>query len=290
MGRLARLFVLSVIAAFVISSVPAFAVGKAEEEARIVAVGTAASGNSLVDEYVSSIETKLQVLEMVVDTVSKQYGEDSKEAGDAKEKVKVLENYIEILKTGNIAALKEIVKKEGNNVDLEKYNWLGALLSKAGSGISIFVDGTEPVFGSGVTPMVEEGRTLVPFRAVAECIGAEVLWNDKLKKVTVKKGDRLVELTIGSKSAFVNTKLVELDVPAKIVEGRTVLPLRFVSESLDATVTWIPDGKVIVIKDNKAVAEPVVETPSANPEDKSVTDAIYSPEKLDGNVEVKLEN
>lgn len=287
MCKLARLFVLSVIAALMISSVPAFAVGKAGEEARIVAEGTAAQGNSLVDQYVSSIESKIQVLNLVVETVSKQYGE---EAADAKEKIKELENYIQILKTGNIAALKEIVRKDGNNVDLEKYNWLGALLSKENSGISIFVDGVEPVFGSGVTPMVEEGRTLVPFRAVAECIGAEVLWNDKLKKVTVKKGDRLVELTIGSKSAFVNSKLVELDVPAKIVDGRTVLPLRFVSESLDATVTWIPDGKVIVIKDNKTVAEPVEEKPSAGPADKSVTDATYSSETPDGGVEVKLED
>ena len=134
---------------------------------------------------------------------------------------------------------------------MDKYAKLGKALSRLGDSISIYVDGKKPLFEPEVSPMIEEGRTLVPFRAVAECIGAEVSWDGDLRKVTVKKDDRLVELVIGDKTAHVNGNAVELDVPAKILYGRTVLPLRFVSESLDATVQWVPDGKVIVISGNK---------------------------------------
>jgi|LSQX01.1.fsa_nt_gb hypothetical protein len=173
-----------------------------------------------------------------------QYGESSSEINLYKEDMRTL--FMD-----SVNMLEKLIEIDRSNADMDKYAKLGKALSRLGDSISIYVDGKKPLFEPEVSPMIEEGRTLVPFRAVAECIGAEVSWDGDLRKVTVKKDDRLVELVIGDKTAHVNGNAVELDVPAKILYGRTVLPLRFVSESLDATVQWVPDGKVIVISGNK---------------------------------------
>lgn len=79
----------------------------------------------------------------------------------------------------------------------------------------------------------QEGRLLVPVRPLAEALGARVEWAGGL--VTV---DDRVELRIGSRSARVDGQPRLLDVPAQLIEGRTMLPLRFVAEALGAEVTW----------------------------------------------------
>ncbi|MCL6449580.1 MAG: copper amine oxidase N-terminal domain-containing protein, partial [Armatimonadetes bacterium] len=106
----------------------------------------------------------------------------------------------------------------------------------AEQGVKIQVDGKFLTFD--VPPLLENGRTLVPLRALFENLGALVKWEEETRTVTAVKGDLTVRLTIGSTLAYVNDKPVTLDVPAKIVNGRTLIPVRFVSESLGAKVTW----------------------------------------------------
>lgn len=92
-----------------------------------------------------------------------------------------------------------------------------------------------------VSPFIENGRVLVPVRALCEALGASVAWDGKTGIVTVKKGDTLVRLTIGSKIASITEKGVTeviLEVPAKIVNGRTMVPLRLISEAFGAKVDW----------------------------------------------------
>jgi NitT/TauT family transport system substrate-binding protein len=79
---------------------------------------------------------------------------------------------------------------------------------------------------------------MVPVRAVAEATGAAVVWDEDTRTVSISKGETVVSLTIGALVARRNGRAVELDVPAFVANGRTLVPLRFISETLQYGVTW----------------------------------------------------
>ncbi|NPV90158.1 MAG: hypothetical protein HPY50_05225 [Firmicutes bacterium] len=108
----------------------------------------------------------------------------------------------------------------------------------------VVLNGSELPFD--VPPTIEEGRTLVPLRAIFEALGAEVLWNRDNQTVTARKETTEITLVIGGR-ATKNGKVVNLDVPAKIVDGRTMVPLRFVSEALGCKVGWDGESQTISI-------------------------------------------
>ncbi|MBE7047613.1 MAG: hypothetical protein E7396_09455 [Ruminococcaceae bacterium] len=105
-----------------------------------------------------------------------------------------------------------------------------------------------------VMPVIENGRTLVPMRAIFEALGAEIDWDDSTRTVTGTKGDVSVVLTIGNAAAKVNDKEVTLDVPAMIVSDRTMVPVRFISESLGCNVGWDDATKTVIISTSQASA------------------------------------
>lgn len=98
-------------------------------------------------------------------------------------------------------------------------------------------------------PVIVENRTLVPFRALLEKMGAEVKWDAATKTVTAVKDGKTIELTIGKKEVLVDGKKVELDVPAEIMNNRTMIPLRFVSENLGYKVKFDNETKGIYFID-----------------------------------------
>lgn len=93
-----------------------------------------------------------------------------------------------------------------------------------------------------VAPLIEKGRTLVPMRKIFERLGAKVDWNQETETITATKGNQQIELTIGKVQAVVNGKTIKLDVPAKVIDGRTVVPMRFVGETLGAKVNYVTTG------------------------------------------------
>ena len=101
----------------------------------------------------------------------------------------------------------------------------------------VTVDGRELTFD--VAPILEEGRILVPLRAVFTKMGAQVDWLPKEEKAVIKKGASFIELKPGEKRGRVNGVFYPLDVPARMIEGRILLPLRFVGEALGAHVAWL---------------------------------------------------
>ena len=113
-----------------------------------------------------------------------------------------------------------------------------------------------------VPALIVESRTLVPVRAFFEEAGATVLWNDGKKEVTVKTDKFTVKLKIDSTNAYVNSEQTSMDVPAKIVAdadniGRTLVPVRFISEKLGYKVKWDEKTYSVYVSDDKN--EPVVE-------------------------------
>jgi len=101
---------------------------------------------------------------------------------------------------------------------------------------TVFYNGKKIKFDQ--IPVIEGGRTLVPLRAIFETFGAEVDWDGITKTVTAVKDNTEVKLTIDSTTAYKNGQAITLDVPAKIVNGRTLVPVRFVSDCFAVSVDW----------------------------------------------------
>jgi len=107
-----------------------------------------------------------------------------------------------------------------------------------------------------VSPIVQQGRTLVPMRAIFEALGATVQWDEATSTVTASRREAVVVLVIGSRIAWVNGPSHQLDVAPVIAGGRTLVPLRFVAEALGAEVGW--DGAMTVtVKHVPYVSPPV---------------------------------
>ncbi len=107
----------------------------------------------------------------------------------------------------------------------------------------VVLDGNKLQFD--VDPVIENGRTLVPLRAIFEALGATVDWDDSTRTVTASKGSTKIVLTIGSNQATVNGKVYTLEVPARIINNRTLVPLRFIGEAFEEQVDW--DGSTSTI-------------------------------------------
>ncbi len=106
----------------------------------------------------------------------------------------------------------------------------------ASKGITLKVNGE--VLNMDVPAQIIDSRTMIPARALFEKIGGEVSWNTDDSVVTINYNNQIIKLTINSKTALVNGASKALDVPAQIVNGRTLIPVRFVSESLNFKVEW----------------------------------------------------
>lgn len=100
---------------------------------------------------------------------------------------------------------------------------------------------------SDVPPKIVADRTVVPARVVAETLGAEVGWDEDSRQVTIVLGAVSVLLTIDDATAYVNSQAVALDVPAFIENDRTMVPLRFISESIGARVGWDEETRTVTV-------------------------------------------
>ncbi|NLV16697.1 MAG: hypothetical protein GXY50_05785 [Syntrophomonadaceae bacterium] len=103
-----------------------------------------------------------------------------------------------------------------------------------------------------VSPTIIEGRTLLPIRFAATPLNADVGWDGTARKATVSVGTDLMELWIGQSNALVNGKTVPIDadnpnIKPLIINGRTMLPLRFVTENLGCDVQWDQAAQKVTI-------------------------------------------
>ncbi|HEX9062891.1 MAG TPA: copper amine oxidase N-terminal domain-containing protein [Clostridia bacterium] len=148
--------------------------------------------------------------------------------------------------------LKELAKirKENNN-----------------NNIPVFVSGNEVDFD--VPPVLYGGRTLIPLRAVSNALGADVKWDDLTSTATVTKavysdvyGEKQIkiELNISTKIVIVNGTQTKLDVPPQVMGGRTMVPLRFISETFNREVDWDSDSRTVVIEEKYSMEQKVTVT------------------------------
>lgn len=116
--------------------------------------------------------------------------------------------------------------------------------------IGAFINGIDIDFSKydNVTPEIENGRTLVPLRAVVEALGADVDWDEDTQTITLSYEDDEIVMTVGEKTAYVNGEEVSLEVSPRIRDGRTLVPVRFIAETFGLTVEWDAESETIIIE------------------------------------------
>lgn len=118
-----------------------------------------------------------------------------------------------------------------------------------GHNVSVMLSGNELEFDQ--PPRIQNDRTLVPLRKIFEELGAEVLWDDATKTVTAEKDSVKITLSIGEKTMYKNGEAVLLDAAAVIVNSRTLVPLRAVSEAFGCKVDWDGENRIVWITEQK---------------------------------------
>ncbi|MFX4262792.1 stalk domain-containing protein [Pelotomaculum propionicicum] len=110
--------------------------------------------------------------------------------------------------------------------------------------VSVFVNG-DPVSFPDQQPYLDTsaGRVYVPLRFVSEALGADVEWVQEEQKIVINKGNRVIMLHSGSREVYVDSRIYTMDVAVELVNGRNMVPLRFVSEALGAQVEWTASGR-----------------------------------------------
>lgn len=120
------------------------------------------------------------------------------------------------------------------NVDYQKYPY-----------IRVNIDGEQLVFDTN--PQIVNGRTLVPMGTIFSTLGLTIHWDEETRTATGTSDDTTISFTIGSDQALVDGQAKTLEVPASIINGRTMIPLRFLSEALGYNVVWVGDSNLILI-------------------------------------------
>lgn len=140
------------------------------------------------------------------------------------------------------------------------FTLFGSVGHAAGASPKLFLNGKELL--SDVEPRIEKGSTLVPLAILSEGLGYEVEWEGGPKKVTVKKDSTVIELIINQTSIRVNGVVKEIDVtPPKLVNWRTMVPVRLIGELLGLSFEWKEDVREVHMFEKQEEPNPGTETP-----------------------------
>ncbi len=115
----------------------------------------------------------------------------------------------------------------------------------ADDNINIIINGKVQQYDQ--MPVIVNGRTLVPLRGIFEALGAVVSWDDSTKTIIGVKATKSIVLQIDNTFASINNNATTLDVAPSIMNSRTMVPVRFVSEALGADVQWDGDTRTVTI-------------------------------------------
>ncbi len=139
----------------------------------------------------------------------------------------------------------ELGNKAKKDVEVIVYRKMEVKLTIGSTKMTI--NGTPADKPLSAPPYIRNERTFVPIRVISEAFGADVTWYPQTKGIVIEFMERKIEMQVGSKEAFINGKKVILTNAPEIKNGSTFVPLRFVTESLDAVIGWNPDAREITI-------------------------------------------
>ncbi|MGD9678917.1 MAG: stalk domain-containing protein [Vulcanibacillus sp.] len=101
---------------------------------------------------------------------------------------------------------------------------------------------------NGTVPLIKNGRTLLPIRAIIESLGGYIIWNAAESKVEIRLGINEISLKINDEIAYVNGIAKKLDVSPEIINGRTMVPFRFIGENLGCEVEWDSYNNIAILR------------------------------------------
>ena len=120
---------------------------------------------------------------------------------------------------------------------------IAALPLTSAFGISVTVGG-EPLEVT-TPPVMENGTTLVPMRSIFEAFGMTLTWDEATKTATAKDDETEIKLTLGSTTAYVDGEATTLSVPAKSINGSTMVPVRFITEAIGNSIEWNAEDQAV---------------------------------------------
>ncbi len=118
------------------------------------------------------------------------------------------------------------------------------------SGITVLYNGTRISFHSyGQNPELLESRTLVPLRSIFEAMGAEIEWDRTTSTAIAKRDGVEIKIQIGANEMYKDGKSIPVDVPARLLNDRTMVPVRVIAEAFGADVQWNQNGRTVLISE-----------------------------------------
>jgi hypothetical protein len=109
----------------------------------------------------------------------------------------------------------------------------------------VYLDGKKLEFET--FPVIIDGYTLVPMRKIFEELGANLSWEAESETVTVRHGYKTISYKIGENKASISYYSYDLPIAGRIIDGSTMVPLRFMAEALGAIIDWEPNTKTVII-------------------------------------------
>lgn len=120
--------------------------------------------------------------------------------------------------------------------------------------VKIEIDGKAMV-PKDMPAVIIDGRTMLPMRQIAQELGCEVNWNEAAKQIYVMRGSDIIVFTVDSKTGYENGKEFTMDVPATIVNDRTMLPVRALADALHLNIKWDDPSRTVSIQSGDTVVK-----------------------------------
>lgn|GEM_PF-2550427 len=130
--------------------------------------------------------------------------------------------------------------------------FIGSFSAFAQDNIQVVIDGNQ--LQMEVEPVIENGRTLVPLRAIFEALGATIAWDEETETITAHKDSITLSIQIGNMTVIKNGESIIYDTSPMIIDGRTMVPVRMVAESLETELTWDESTKTVMISTDNSTA------------------------------------
>ena len=155
---------------------------------------------------------------------------------------------LQMLSEGQFTTIEVVVKDEAGNTTKKTVSvkYVKSIVMKLQIGNKSALINNETLALETV-PVISGGRTMVPLRFVGEAFGAEFMYDSTFKIIDINFGSDKIKLQIGKKETFVNGNKVLLDIAPFIVNGRTLIPIRFISETFGSEVVWDALTKTVTI-------------------------------------------
>lgn len=146
--------------------------------------------------------------------------------------------------------------------------------------VKIEIDGKEMV-PKDMPAVIIDGRTMLPMRQIAQELGCEVNWNEAAKQVYVMRGSDIIVFTVDSKTGYENGKEFTMDVPATIVNDRTMLPVRALADALHLNIKWDDPNRIVSIQSGDTVVKDEPKAPESGQTTTGTLTGIQTPSAKD---------